>query len=145
MKRFEPKYQTLIPASDAYVLSAYQKNIIDIKEKIKNLEKELESYTSDSLNIIKNLNEPLYQIWYYTDSDIHNNGGVKTVLEEKDLINLFKFYENNEETSLYILNLIDLRANVMGYTPKFPECVNDKYKNMILNAEFNNWHKTLLS
>jgi hypothetical protein len=140
--RFEPKFQELIPAWDAFALGQYSKDIHQINEKIKNLQEQSAEITKRTLEIVKDCKEPLYKLWYYVDSDINNNGGINTIVQENDLIKLFEYYS---EGGLYIVDLQDIRANAMGYTPKFPECVTENYLKMIMNKDWNDWHKRLLS
>lgn len=111
-----------------------------INQKIEELEK-FKNHLKEFKNIGES-QESLYEVWYYCEPDIYNNGGTKTVLKRDQLNHLIK--RGNELTNIYFLSIYDINESFKKGKLVKPDFLSEEIKKQLNNPDYNNWHSSLL-
>lgn len=114
------------------------KNIKQKLEEAEKLYKVLENFKE-----ISQTNENLYDVWFYYQPDMYNNGGTRTQLNRQQLEHLIK--RGNELTNVYFVKILDINASFMQGEEVIPDFLSDDIKCQLDNKDYNSWHKRLLS
>ena len=138
---YKPKYQDVISGADAFYLSHARSKMKELQEQKLKILAEISEMQKNVVEIFENVDEPLYSVWYYTLTDIGNNGGTRTVINRDELV---KLCESATETNLFFVDVYDCETELYGNESVFPKEL-DPYLNQIRNKNLNEWHFTLLS
>lgn len=97
------------------------------------------------INEISNIkeNEKVYDVWFYYEPDIGNNGGVRTTLKKSELENLINI--GNKMTNVYFVHIYDIFESFKNKEKVIPDWISNEIKEQLNNSEFNYWHKSLLN
>ena len=94
------------------------------------------------LNELKKLSTKLYDVWFYYEPDIYNNGGTRTILTKEQLEHLIK--RGNELTNVYFIHIYDIDLSFQNEKKSIPTFLPTEIKSQINNPDYNHWHSRLL-
>jgi hypothetical protein len=88
------------------------------------------------------LNDELFDVHFYFEPDIGNNGGVRTIVTKEQLEELINI--GNQLTNVYFVKIYDINKSFKEGKNVVPDFIPSNIKEQINNPKFNSWHSQLL-